>query len=36
MGAQDDRLEPNGKWLFFRADIEGGPAIYAAEVAKAR
>jgi oligogalacturonide lyase len=38
---QDYKLEPNarfspdGKWLIFRANIEGKTAIYAAEIAKA-
>lgn len=42
MSRQDYRLEPNarfspdGKWLIFRANIEGDPAIYAVEVAKAQ
>ncbi|MEG3163344.1 oligogalacturonate lyase family protein [Sphingomonas sp. PB2P19] len=40
-GRQNYQLEPNarfspdGKWLIFRANIEGKVAIYAAEVAKA-
>lgn len=42
MAKQDYRLEPNGrfspdgKWLFFRANIEGAPAIYAVETARVR
>jgi oligogalacturonide lyase len=28
------RFSPDGKWLVFRANIEGKVAIYAAEVAK--
>lgn len=40
-GKQDYKLEPNarfspdGKWIIFRANIEGKTAIYAAEIAKA-
>ncbi|WP_342454735.1 oligogalacturonate lyase family protein [Sphingomonas sp. H160509] len=40
MGKQDYKLEPNarfspdGKWLIFRANIEGKAAIYAVETAK--
>lgn len=42
LAAHDYTLEPNqhftpdGKWLVYRANVEGKPAIYAAEVAKAR
>lgn len=42
MSKQDYTLEPNlhftpdGKWLVYRANIEGAPAIYAVEVAKAK
>jgi oligogalacturonide lyase len=42
MSRQDYRLEPNArftpdaKWLIFRANIQGDPAIYAVEVARAR
>ena len=41
MSKQDYKLEPNarfspdGKWLIFRANIEGKAAIYAVEIAKA-
>lgn len=42
LSKQDYTLEPNqhftpdGKWLVYRANVEGKPAIYAVEVAKAR
>ncbi|MDO6416330.1 oligogalacturonate lyase family protein [Sphingomonas sp. BIUV-7] len=42
MAKQDYTLEPNehftpdGKWLVYRANVTGAPALYAAEVAKAR
>lgn len=42
MSRQDYRLEPNarftpdGRWLIFRANIQGDPAIYAVEVARAQ
>ncbi|RDE07529.1 oligogalacturonate lyase [Sphingomonas aracearum] len=42
MGKQDYKLEPNGRfspdgrWLFFRANIEGAPAIYAVATEKAK
>lgn len=42
MAKQDYTLEPNlhftpdGKWLVYRANVDGSPAIYAAEIAKAR
>ena len=42
LSAHDYTLEPNqhftpdGKWLVYRSNVEGKPAIYAVEVAKAR
>lgn len=42
MQRQDYRLEPNanftpdGKWLVFRANMQGGQQVYAVEIAKAR
>ncbi len=42
LSAHDYTLEPNqhftpdGKWLVYRSNLEGKPAIYAVEVAKAR
>ena len=40
LSRQDYTLEPNqhftpdGKWLVYRANVEGRPAIYAVELAK--